>query len=101
MEVFKHEDGRLTLKITPEEGETFFDLIQSDEFFFADLEFYVVDEWSYIYDRGRDLVYWLDGYTYNLVRDLEEEGEVTLDPHENDPEVYEEYPWNEVYSNQG
>ena len=97
--VIKHEDGRLTLVVNPQEGETFFDLITSDEFFFKDLEYYQADEWAYIYDRRRDLVYWLNDYQYDLIGELNEKGEITLYPHDND-DTYAEYPWNTVYANQ-
>lgn len=93
--IIEKTENELTLIL--ENEETVYDVVSSDDFFMADLQFYhsSVDGWQYIYDANRNKVCYVTDYGFDEFDTLLEHGQVTLTYKENDLELYGEYEWNE------
>ena len=90
------QNNKLTLIKEKGEKLNLIDFITGDDLFNNDLTYYhsYQDEWQYLYDANRNLVFTLDNYGWNAFDDLITNGTVTLDGAENTNELYGDYEWN-------
>lgn len=93
MKIEKFDNGML--KIEPEGERTFYDIAMSDDLFWKDLSLYhsCMDGWTYLYDANRNLVYPMNDYGYDLIRDLIKGKSIEVMGKDNDSD-YSDYEWN-------
>ena len=92
--IISKTDKELTLEL--EDEKTLVDVVESDAFFMADLQFHHSsrDGWQFIFDANRNQLCYITDYGLDEIEKLLKEGKVTLEYKENDLDLYGDYEWN-------
>lgn len=90
-------DDLLTIKPSrPFTRNELYDEFIEETLFWKDMEFYHsnTDGWSYIVSMNHQLVFPMDDYGYDLIRDLMKGKDISVMGRDNLPD-YADYEWNE------